>query len=124
MHSVLDSSLSNACRVPADHGYKLGQFRVGTSKQHPFETDIRVPLLVRGPGVEAGSAPAALVGNVDMAPTWLALAGAQPPSFMDGKSLLPFLVPSAMATDEAQAAKASWRTQFLIEYQAVGTLCT
>ncbi len=28
-----------------DHGYKLGQWRVGTSKQHPFETDIHVPFL-------------------------------------------------------------------------------
>lgn len=34
----------------SDHGYKQGQWRVGTSKEHPYDTDIRVPLLARGPG--------------------------------------------------------------------------
>ena len=42
----------------SDHGYKQGQWRVGTSKQHPYETDIRVPFLARGPGIQAGSKPA------------------------------------------------------------------
>jgi len=31
----------------SDHGYKQGQWRIGTSKQHPYETDIRVPFIIR-----------------------------------------------------------------------------
>ena len=52
----------------SDHGYKQGQWRVGTSKQHPYETDIRVPFLVRGPGVQANSTHDDIVGNVDLTP--------------------------------------------------------
>jgi hypothetical protein len=77
----------------SDHGYKQGQWRVGTSKQHPYETDIHVPFLARGPGIEAGSKHAPVAGNVDITPTILALAGVAVPPFMDGKSLLPFLLP-------------------------------
>ena len=36
------------------HGYKQGQWRVGTSKQHPYETDIHVPLLFAGPNIPKG----------------------------------------------------------------------
>ena len=35
----------------SDHGYKQGQWRIGTSKQHPYETDVRVPFIIRAPGV-------------------------------------------------------------------------
>ena len=59
----------------SDHGYKQGQWRVGTSKQHPYETDIRVPFLVRGPGVQANTTHDDIVGNVDLTPTLLSLAG-------------------------------------------------
>ena len=27
----------------SDHGYKLGEWRIGCSKQHPFETDVHIP---------------------------------------------------------------------------------
>ncbi|CAG0926099.1 unnamed protein product, partial [Notodromas monacha] len=39
----------------SDHGYHLGQFSQPIDKRQPYEFDIRVPLYVRGPGVEAGS---------------------------------------------------------------------
>lgn len=66
--------------APLPTGYKLGSWRIGTSKQHPYETDIRVPLLVRGPGIKAGSLPSMMVGNVDITPTLLELAGAAQPT--------------------------------------------
>lgn len=45
--------------------------------------------------------------NVDLAPTFLDIAGVEAPEHMDGRSLLPFLTNSS--TD------APWRTSFLIE---------
>ena len=58
----------------SDHGYKQGQWRVGTSKQHPYDTDIRVPLLARGPGIKAGAVYNQVSGNVDLTPTLLTIA--------------------------------------------------
>ena len=62
----------------SDHGYKLGQWRVGTSKQHPYDTDVRVPFLVRGPGIAPGRVVTdGFVVTIDLAPTFLDLAGAK-----------------------------------------------
>ena len=33
----------------SDHGYHLGQFGMPIDKRQPYETDLRVPLLVRHP---------------------------------------------------------------------------
>lgn len=71
----------------SDNGFHLGQHRLKAGKQSAYEEDIRVPLLVRGPGVAAGETSDALVGNVDLAPTFAALAGADAPDFVDGRDL-------------------------------------
>ncbi len=47
--------LSNTYVVFAsDNGFHLGQHRLPAGKRTPYETDIHVPLLVRGPGVRGG----------------------------------------------------------------------
>jgi N-acetylglucosamine-6-sulfatase len=83
----------------SDNGYLLGQHRE-VAKVVPYEKSLHVPLVVRvppqfrGPG-GAGQTLSSTVGNVDLAPTILQLAGAQPcpPAgacrVLDGRSLLP-----------------------------------
>jgi len=105
----------------SDHGYKQGQWRVGTSKQHPYETDIHVPLLFVGPGIPAGTVLPQMSGNIDIMPTILDLAGGLGviPNMVDGRSLLPLLVPSV--AEDRQYDTSTWRDYFLIEYYSVGT---
>lgn len=90
----------------SDHGYHLGQARIPDEKMMPYETDLRVPFYIRGPGIAAGTVVEALVGSVDLAPTLLDLAGIAPPPVMDGRSMKPLL-------EGGDAASASWRTTYI-----------
>ena len=74
----------------SDNGYHIGQHRLQPGKQTAYDSDIRVPLIVRGPGVARGTV-AAMAMNVDLAPTFASLAGVQIPDFVDGRSLIPLL---------------------------------
>lgn len=55
-------------------------------KRQPYETDIRVPLMIRGPGIQSGSQVKAPVSSVDLFSTILEMAGTEKPS--DGTSML------------------------------------
>ncbi len=95
-----EGALKNtAILYTSDNGYLLGQHRE-VAKVVPYEKSLHVPLVVRVPPRFRGAAgtPQTLsstVGNVDLAPTILDLAGAQPcPAtgacrVLDGRSLLP-----------------------------------
>merc|ERR1712232_859291 len=74
----------------------------------PYETDIRVPLFVRGPGIAAGTSIKEMVANIDIAPTILDLAGIPVPPIMDGQSMKPILTGNRMAQP--------WRTHFMSEF--------
>jgi N-acetylglucosamine-6-sulfatase len=77
--------------LTSDNGYLEGEHRVTSGKQLPYEPSIRVPLVVRGPGFAAGRVSRALVSNVDLAPTFVALARARAGRAADGRSLVPLL---------------------------------
>lgn len=72
----------------SDNGYMLGEHRM-YGKNLPYEESLKVPLLVRGPGLDGGAVRAAQYGLVDLAPTFLAIADASPGNrLMDGRSML------------------------------------
>ena len=74
----------------SDNGYLLGEHRMH-GKNLPYEESLKVPLLVRGPGLDGGAVRAAQYGLVDLAPTFLDIADASPGSrsrLMDGRSML------------------------------------
>jgi N-acetylglucosamine-6-sulfatase len=73
----------------SDNGWLQGQHRVTGDKFLPYEESLRIPLIVRGPGVPAGRTVRGQVANIDLAPTLVDVAGAKAGRTMDGVSLLP-----------------------------------
>jgi arylsulfatase A-like enzyme len=69
----------------SDNGFHFGEHRLW-EKGDLYDESVRVPLLVRGPGVVAGSDDR-LTSNIDLAPTFLDWAHVTPPkNFFDGRS--------------------------------------
>ena len=90
----------------SDNGQHYGEHRLPGVKAHPYEESIHMPLVVRGPGIKAGSTTSELALNTDFFPTITDLAGATTPEDVDGRSLRPLLEGSTVTT---------WRTAFLLE---------
>jgi N-acetylglucosamine-6-sulfatase len=80
----------------SDNGFLHGEHRDRSGKVLPYEPSIRVPLIVRGPGVPAGLRLTQPVANIDLAPTIVEAAGATAGRDMDGNSLLPLFQNSAI----------------------------
>jgi arylsulfatase A-like enzyme len=78
----------------SDNGYMHGEHRIRAEKVQPYEEALRVPLVIRGPGVPAGERIADPVTNVDLAATILDLTGVQVGEGLarplDGRSLAPY----------------------------------
>lgn len=79
----------------SDNGLFYGEHRITGDKNQPYEEAIRVPLMMRGPGVPAGRVIDDPVINADLAPTLLDLAGVSQPKAIerpsDGRSLVGLL---------------------------------
>ena len=73
----------------SDNGFFHGEHRIPGGKAHIYEESIRVPLLVRGPGIPRRVNVSDLVINADLGPTIVDLANANPGLVMDGGSLIP-----------------------------------
>jgi N-acetylglucosamine-6-sulfatase len=75
----------------SDQGFYLGEHG-WYDKRWMFEESLRMPLLVRWPGVvEAETRAGAMVQNIDYAPTFLEIAGVAVQVEMQGRSILPVL---------------------------------
>ncbi|MYC94392.1 MAG: sulfatase-like hydrolase/transferase [Caldilineaceae bacterium SB0661_bin_32] len=82
----------------SDHGEMAGQHGIW-QKQCFYESSVRVPLIVKGPRLEAGARVNANVSLVDIMPTLLDLAGTPIPGGLRGRSLLPALRGAALPDD-------------------------
>ena len=83
-----DGELDNTYLVfITDNGYLLGQHR-HRGKILGYEDALRTPMLVRGPGVEAGSRTDEVATLVDLPATFFDIADATPDLRIDGISLL------------------------------------
>jgi N-acetylglucosamine-6-sulfatase len=96
----------------SDNGFHMGDHRLLQGKMTAFDTDIRVPLIVAGPGVPHGAANGRLVQNTDLHPTFAQLAGGTPAPGVDGRSLVPLLKGKRVA---------KWRSAALIEHHGPDT---
>jgi len=94
----------------SDQGFYLGEHG-WYDKRWMYEQSLRLPLILRWPGVvAAGTTDAHLVQNLDLAPTFLELAGATIPDDMQGLSLVPLLLGEAPP----------WRDAIYYEYYEKG----
>jgi iduronate 2-sulfatase len=93
----------------ADHGFSMGE-NGAWQKRSNFDHASRVPLIIRDPRLPraAGVVVQAPVELTDVLPTLLDLSGAasvvSPPRHLQGRSLRPLLVPSALGGNATAAA--------------------
>ena len=83
----------------ADHGLAVGQHGL-FGKQNLYDHSMRVPLIVRGPGVAAGTIADTLCYQHDLNPTLLHAAGVTVPEHCDFASLAPALTDAAGTVHE------------------------
>ncbi|MCH7228019.1 sulfatase [Haloferula sp. A504] len=90
----------------SDNGYYLGEHCSG-DKRMIYEEALRVPYLVRYPRLfKAGQVVDGMVLNIDLAPTFLSLAGVAVPESMQGRDWSPL----------AKGDTSNWRSSFLAQY--------
>lgn len=106
-----DNDLYNNTMVVfySDNGFMIGDHGL-IDKRNAYEGSVRVPLVISAPGLlPQGTTNQALVRNLDMAPTFLDLAGAKQPAQFEGKSFLPVA--------SGKVAADSWKApDFVYEY--------
>lgn len=95
----------------SDNGHHMGEHRMIAGKTTAYEEDIRVPMVLRGPGVAAAARIGGMVLNNDLAPTLADFAGIAPPAFVDGRSFRPLL----------EDPDRPWRRSFLIQRRELET---
>ncbi len=74
----------------ADNGWFLGDLGL-YDKRFMYEPGLHVPLLARGPGIKANNVSDQFVSNIDLAPSFLDLAGLPIPTSMQGRSIAKLL---------------------------------
>jgi arylsulfatase A-like enzyme len=95
----------------SDNGFYLGDHGLG-DKRSAYDESLRIPLLVRWPKLGQrvrGKLVDSLALNIDLAPTFLDLAGVEIPASIQGRSWRPLLEGE---TDSA----VNWRNAFFYEY--------
>lgn len=96
----------------ADHGEGLGEHGEPTHGLFIYDSTIRIPLIVAGPGVRPGNSVTGVVRAMDVAPTLLDLATLTPSSPIDGRSLKAALSGRVMPPEGAYAESLFGRLSF------------
>ncbi|MBA3451792.1 MAG: sulfatase-like hydrolase/transferase, partial [Deltaproteobacteria bacterium] len=91
--------------VTADHGEALGDHNEPNHSTDLYNSQIRVPFVVVGPGIRTGHL-IETVSLIDLSPTLVELAGFAPP-VTDGRSLAPLLKSKRDADDRLGIAYAA-----------------
>jgi arylsulfatase A-like enzyme len=96
--TLMDHTLGNILNALDENGYADNTMVIYTADQgaswphakwNLYDEGIRVPFIVRWPAVvEPGTTTQAMIGLVDLIPTFLEMAGAQAPEGLDGRSFL------------------------------------
>ncbi|KAI0552598.1 arylsulfatase [Xylaria curta] len=104
----------------SDNGYHLGQHRMPAGKSLFYNEDTNLPFVVRGPGVPANVTSDIPSLHIDLAPTFLNIAGvpeADWPVFLDGRSVLPqWHDPKSSSAAGAAAGQGNSKESINIEY--------
>jgi len=110
IHELLEQKgiLDNTIIIYAgDNGFGAGEHRRYGGKRTGYEESLRVPFIMRYPGVFPGNTRVdEICLNIDLAPTLVEAAGGVPPDSIDGVSFLRL----------AQGKSVEWRESFLYEY--------
>ena len=97
----------------SDNGLHMGEYSLRPGKMTPFDIDVRVPLVIVGPGVVKGQVVNAIVENIDLCPTFteiggIEISGGSASTSPDGHSLVTLLQGGSVA---------DWRQTALIEHR-------
>ena len=119
MNSLADANALDDTYIfySTDNGYHIGQHRLQPGKQCAFEEDINVPMIVRGPDVPKGRDVFLVTTHIDLAPTFLRLAGATTPVGieMDGQPI-PLSTADISSTTEETSSKDSSQSEWSQEH--------
>jgi HEAT repeat protein len=89
--------------VTADHGEEFGEHGGRYHGTTVFDEQVRVPLVVVGPGVKAGRRVPTVVQTIDLLPTTLSALGIPRPARLRGRDLGPLLAGDPKAVDDGRA---------------------
>ena len=89
--------------VTADHGEEFGEHGGRYHGTTVYDEQVRVPLVVAGPGVRAGQVVPTVVQTIDLLPTALSALGIPRPARLRGRDLGPLLAGDAKARDDGRA---------------------
>lgn len=94
----------------SDNGYHVGQHRMVPGKGCPYEEDINIPMMVRGPGVPKGQTVDFVTSHTDVAATLFDLAGIPLRKDFDG-------VPMPLTSSKMRGAQSDPRREHVsVEY--------
>lgn len=102
-HNLIDNTY---IIYSTDNGFHISQHRLFPGKNCPYEEDINVPLIIRGPGIKPGTVNVSTT-HTDLAPTILQIAQANLPSYLDGAAI-PGIDPSPLNENFEHASIEHW----------------